>query len=61
MLDRLIEEKRRQRREQTGKVRFPATLELPLPVPPPGWERRRDVEERKKDDPKRGVIIIDFA
>ncbi len=62
MLDRRIDEKRKPWRERTGKVRFPATLELPLPVPPPDWEHRREIDDRrKKDEPKRGVMIIDFS
>ncbi len=60
MLNRFIKERIERQREQSGKAQFPKGIELPLPVPPPEWERRRDYEEKKKEEPKRGVVIIDF-
>ncbi len=59
MLDRLIEERIERKRKQSGTTRLPAVLELPRP--PLDWDRRQDHEDRKKkEEPRRGVVIIDF-
>lgn len=50
----LIEELRRLKREQFEEAA--QQLPLPLPEPPPGWE-----PPRKPDEPKRGVIVIDYS
>jgi hypothetical protein len=55
MLPPFIIEQIRKREEEERREAPQPYLELPLPAP------RRPVEERKDDDPERGVVIIDLT